>query len=225
VPLSGRLKIVLSSGNFDFNVTLYTVKTFGGTLVELGCSRALTSDANGFGVWQYLPAGANAWSINGVGINNTNLLRNVGIVTTNPQASLHVKDGNVVFSGPNDDTVPYPLSTPISDNSNMGISTVNPVVKLDIAGTNIWDLTNTDGDMIIGNANYRIKMSVSLDGGGSGASRIRAVGRINILYPGARTTDVLSLFSNGNATLIGTLTQASDEMLKKKCKNIISYIK
>jgi hypothetical protein len=106
----------------------------------------------------------------------------------------------------------------IKENGNTGIGTATPATKFDIAGGNNWDLTNTEGDMRIGNANYRIKMGVSLDGGGAGAGRIRAVGGINTLFLGAGTTDVLSLFSNGNATLVGTLTQASDARLKKNIK-------
>jgi Chaperone of endosialidase len=100
-------------------------------------------------------------------------------------------------------------------NGNLGIGTNAPVTKLDLNGGDNWDLTNSEGDMRIGNANYRIKMGVALNGGGAGAGRIRAVGGINTLYLGSGTTDVLTLFSNGNATLVGVLTQSSDARLKK----------
>ncbi|MBL7738110.1 MAG: tail fiber domain-containing protein [Chitinophagaceae bacterium] len=101
----------------------------------------------------------------------------------------------------------------IKGNGYLGIGT-NPTTKLDIAGINNWDLTNSEGDFRIGNSSYRIKMGVALDGGGAGAGRIRAAGGINVLYLGAGTSDVLTLFSNGNATLAGTLTENSDERMK-----------
>jgi hypothetical protein len=86
--------------------------------------------------------------------------------------------------------------------------------RVTVAGKDFWDLTSTEGDFRIGTNNYRIKMGVSLNGGGAGAGRIRAVGGINTLYLGAGNTDVLTLLSNGNATLAGTLTQLSDARLK-----------
>ncbi|MBL7738103.1 MAG: tail fiber domain-containing protein [Chitinophagaceae bacterium] len=102
----------------------------------------------------------------------------------------------------------------IKGNSNVGIGTAAPATRLDVAGLNNWDLSNTEGDFRVGTGTYRIKMGVALDGGGAGAGRIRAAGGINTLYLGAGNTDVLTLFSNGNATLTGTLTQNSDARMK-----------
>jgi hypothetical protein len=198
----------------------------------------LTADFNGLSTWQALPAGVNAWSVNGTNISNSNA-GNVGIGVINPNYKLHIGEatngvriegqltsgsggaalsighkGNIVIDRPFQTGGRFI----IKENGNIGIGTATPVVKLDIAGTDNWDLTNTEGDFRIGDDDYRIKMGVALSGGGAGAGRIRAVGGINTLYLGAGTTDVLTLFSNGNATLVGTLTQASDARLKKNIK-------
>ncbi len=76
----------------------------------------------------------------------------------------------------------------IRGNGFVGIGTASPANRLDVAGLNNWDLVNTEGDMRIGNASYRLKFGVALGGGGAGAAGIMQTGGINLL----------SLGSNGN---------------------------
>src|SRR5207342_3085100 len=53
-------------------------------------------------------------------------------------------------------------------NSRVGIGNIAPVNRLDVGGLNNWDLTNTEGDMRIGNSTYRLKFGVALNGSGQG---------------------------------------------------------
>ncbi|HEY4240011.1 MAG TPA: DUF6519 domain-containing protein [Kofleriaceae bacterium] len=64
---------------------------------------------------------------------------------------------------------------------------------------NFWDLTNTEGDLKIGNDTTRLKMGVATGGGGAGDSRIRAQGGSNRLILGGGTSDQLFV----NATGVG----------------------
>ncbi len=73
----------------------------------------------------------------------------------------------------------------------VGIGKTNPLAKLDIAGGQ-WDLNNTEGDFRVGNDAIRLKVGVSLGGGGAGIVRMRAQGgTVQELRLGAGTSDVL----------------------------------
>lgn len=91
----------------------------------------------------------------------------------------------------------------IDQNGNVGVGTTSPVNKLDVAGLNNWDVTNTEGDVRIGNSTYRLKIGVATSGGGAGDVRIRAVGGTNRLMLG--TADNLAIDGTGNVG-IGTIT-------------------
>jgi hypothetical protein len=75
---------------------------------------------------------------------------------------------------------------------NVGIGTVYPDAQLHLAGGN-WDLTNTEGDLKIGNDAMRIKLGIALGGGGAGDGRIRAMGGTNRLFIGSGTDDTLTV--------------------------------
>jgi hypothetical protein len=86
-------------------------------------------------------------------------------------------------------------------NSRVGIGNTNPVNRLDVAGLNNWDLTNTEGDMRIGNSSYRIKFGVALAGGGAGASSIMQYGvpgGVNNLALGSQGKAYINLNGGGD---------------------------
>lgn len=83
-------------------------------------------------------------------------------------------------------------------NSRVGIGNNDPANRLDVAGLNNWDLVNTEGDMRIGNNNYRIKMGIALDGGGAGSAGIMQSGGIGALHMGANNKNLLQLNGTGN---------------------------
>jgi Chaperone of endosialidase len=239
-PIAGFLGCVLDPFNTGSKMVFYTRNTPAFTLSE-----KMTIDGNGnVGIGTSTPTNklsltgnANFTGKVGIGttapttaklvISGTNGAEGIDLASTDQYANMRVirnnlfgldKDMFIGFqSGLNSTLHLYSNNneTVTVKNGNLGIGTNAPVTKLDLSGGDNWDLTNSEGDMRIGNANYRIKMGVSLNGGGAGAGRIRAVGGINTLYLGSGTTDVLTLFSNGNATLVGVLTQSSDSRLKK----------
>jgi len=97
-------------------------------------------------------------------------------------------------------------------NGNTGIGVLNPVTKLEVAGSNNWDLSNTEGDFRIGNSAYRIKMGIALAGGGAGAASIRSAGGIERLNLGAGNATLLTL--NGASGRVGIGTEGPSEKLE-----------
>jgi len=85
---------------------------------------------------------------------------------------------------------------------NLGVSTVTPAAKLDIAG-GAWNLATTEGDFRVGNDSVRFKIGVAVGGSGAGDVRLRAQGGNNRLMLGSGTTDVVAV-RNGRVG-IGTL--------------------
>ena len=75
---------------------------------------------------------------------------------------------------------------------NLGVATVNPATKLDIAGGR-WNLQTTEGDFRVGNGQFRFKLGVALGGAGRGDVRLRAQGGTNRLMLGSGTADVLTV--------------------------------
>lgn len=62
--------------------------------------------------------------------------------------------------------------------------------RVEILGGN-WDVTNSEGDLKIGNNAHRLKIGIALGGGGAGDVRIRAVGGTNRMILGGGTNDTL----------------------------------
>lgn len=79
----------------------------------------------------------------------------------------------------------------------VGIGTTTPDTRVDILGTNGWNLATTEGDFRLGNESYRIKMGVALDGAGAGTGRIYGSGGTNRLILGAGTQDVMAIDGAG----------------------------
>lgn len=92
------------------------------------------------------------------------------------------------------------------DNGRVGLGTSTPVNRLDIAGLNNWDLTNTEGDVRIGNDNHRLKFGVALQGGGSGASSIMQSGGVGLLTLGANSKNLVQLNGGNNSLDLMNLT-------------------
>jgi len=97
-------------------------------------------------------------------------------------------------------------------NGNLGLGTLTPVTRLDVAGLNNWNLSNTEGDFRIGNDIYRIKMGIALDGSGAGAATIRSAGGIERLNLGAANTNLLTL--NGSSGRVGIGIETPAEKLE-----------
>jgi hypothetical protein len=91
----------------------------------------------------------------------------------------------------------------------LGIGTSAPVTVIDIAGGNNWDVINGDGDLRLGNSQYRLKMGIALSGGGAGATGIMQHGQpggYNVLSLGAQGHKLLYL--NGETQRVGIGTDA-----------------
>lgn len=94
---------------------------------------------------------------------------------------------------------------------NIGIGTSSPAARLDVLGSNNWDLSNTEGDMRVGNGSYRIKVGVALGGGGAGAAAIMQYGQpggYNVLALGSQGNYLLQL--NGTLNRVGLGTNLPD---------------
>jgi len=92
----------------------------------------------------------------------------------------------------------------VSPAGNVGIGVGGtPDTQLHVLGGQ-GDVTNTEGDLKIGNAATRLKIGVALTGGGAGDVRLRAQGGTNRLMLGTGTADTLTI--TGGRVGIGTLT-------------------
>ena len=80
----------------------------------------------------------------------------------------------------------------ITQQGLVGIGLRNPQSSLHLAGGE-WDLTNTEGDLKIGNPAMRMKFGVALGGAGAGDGRIRVQGGTNRLMLGSNTDDILTI--------------------------------
>ncbi len=92
----------------------------------------------------------------------------------------------------------------VAQNDNVGLGTLTPQSKLDIAGLSNWDLTNTPGDFRIGNDTYNFKLGVALAGGGSGNVHM-AASTLFIMGTGTTQPNLNTLTIGGGQVGIGVL--------------------
>ena len=145
--------------------------------------------------------------------------------------------GSISLGIYNDDTdTPDPLTTDLTDrifqlgngvplthanaitvlrNGNTGLGVLTPANRLDILSQNNYDVTNTEGDVRIGNSDYRIKFGIATLGGGAGDARIMQYGQnggYNVLSLGSQGNSIL--FLNGNLNRAGIGTNSPSEKLE-----------
>jgi len=92
--------------------------------------------------------------------------------------------------------------------NQLTISNAAAATKLDVMGGN-WDVTNTEGDVRIGNSTYRLKIGVATAGGGAGDVRIRPAGGSSRLMLGAKDAVIID---SAGLVGIGSLPD-QDELL------------
>lgn len=91
---------------------------------------------------------------------------------------------------------------------NVGIGLASPLAKLDVLGGE-WDVENSEGDLRVGNSNYRLAVGVATDGAGAGITRMYAKGGRAKLILGSDDSDVLTIDSD-NQVGIGVNSPAGD---------------
>jgi hypothetical protein len=93
------------------------------------------------------------------------------------------------------------LRMSLTNDGKLGIGTAAPGAQLEISGGQ-WDLTNTAGDLRIGNSTNSLKVGVTLAGVEAGEARIRATGSLLL---GGGSSDTVTI-SNGTVNITGNLT-------------------
>lgn len=94
---------------------------------------------------------------------------------------------------------------------NIGIGMTKPEAQVHLSGGN-WDLTNSEGDLKIGDGTYRLKIGVAKGGAGAGDVRIRADGGTNRLMLGGGKIDSLTIVQGNvgiGTTIPGKLLHVS----------------
>jgi hypothetical protein len=83
----------------------------------------------------------------------------------------------------------------ITQGGNLGIGTTAPAAQLSISGGQ-WDLTNTPGDIRIGNSSIGLKFGIATGGANAGDARIRAMGGSSRLMLGSGAADTLTIVNS-----------------------------
>jgi len=92
---------------------------------------------------------------------------------------------------------------------NLSIGDYAPLAPLQVSANN-WDLEATYGDVMVGNADYSLRIGVATGGLGAGSARLRATGGINRLSLGAGTMDVVKIDTTGLEVMEGPFKIYSD---------------
>ena len=80
-------------------------------------------------------------------------------------------------------------------NGSLGIGKSSPLARLDVLGGNWFVGAGSEGDVRIGDANYRLKIGVATAGGGAGDVRINSAGGTSRILFGGNGSDVLVVTS------------------------------
>ena len=124
--------------------------------------------------------------------------------TLNPGLSFGSKSGEGIASnraagGANANGLDFYAGSAIrmslTQGGNVGLGTNAPAAQLQISGGQ-WDLTNTAGDLQIGNSSMSLKFGVALGGAGAGDARIRAMGGTNRLMIGTGSDDTVTVVNS-----------------------------
>jgi hypothetical protein len=91
----------------------------------------------------------------------------------------------------------------ITGSGDVGIGTLTPEAKLQVYGDQ-WDLSSTDGVLMVGADAQRMAFGIATSGLGAGTGRIYSKGSNNRLILGGGTNDVLSVMGDTKRVGIGT---------------------
>lgn len=119
-------------------------------------------------------------------------------ISSNRQAGGTNADGIDFYTGST-------IRMSIAQGGNVGIGVTTPEAELQISGGQ-WDVTNTAGDLQIGNSSMSLKIGVALGGAGAGDARIRAMGGTNRLMIGTGIDDTVTIV-NGQVGISTTTPQ------------------
>ncbi len=89
-------------------------------------------------------------------------------------------------------TWPSTINGNLQVTGNLGLGLAPTTSRLQVLG-GAWDVSNSEGDVTIGNSTYRLRIGVALAGAGAGDARLRAFGGTNRLMLGGGTNDTLTI--------------------------------
>ena len=94
----------------------------------------------------------------------------------------------------------------VNAGGGVGLGTTAPKAPVDVASENNWNLDSNDGDLRVGDDQYRLSMGVATGGGGAGQCNVRAKGGIEELTLGAGTNGPTVRVNPDSVTVEGDLS-------------------